>query len=209
MPEALTYDSLLSDVRLYAERSDTAFVSQIPRFVMLAENRIATEVKGLGQVRVVNFTLSTSNGIYEKPARWRQTANMSVQVGSSKVFLKQRGLEYVQAYWPDVTSVDQPLFYADYDYEHWLIAPTPDSDYSATVSYYERPQPLDETNQTNWTTQYAPQLLIYGALLEAQPFLKTPERIQEFQMMYDRAAAAISNENLVRMVDSSSKRVSK
>ena len=35
--EALTYDSLVSDVQVYSERSDDVFVNQIPRFIMLAE----------------------------------------------------------------------------------------------------------------------------------------------------------------------------
>jgi len=206
MAEALTYNSLLSDIALYANRNDSEFIAQLPRFVMLAENRIATEVKGLGLIRFANFNMTDNTSVYNKPARWRQTASMAIQSGTSKVYLKQRGLEYLQTYWPDSSLKDAPEFYSDYDYEHWLIAPTPDATYVATVGYYERPLPLDDQNQTNWTTQYAPQLLIYASLLEAQPFLKTPERIQEFQMMYERAANAISKENLIRTVDRSSKR---
>lgn len=209
MAESLTYTSLISDIVQYAERSDSEFLAQVPRFVMLAENRLAAEIKGLGFLKIVNFTLNINNPVYMKPARWRDTASISIVEAGSRTFLKQRGLEYVQSYWPDQTKVEKPEFYADYDYEHWLFAPTPDAEYSASLSYYERPEPLDDINQTNWTTQYAPQLIFSAAMLEVQSFLKTPERLEEFQMMYKNAAISISRENLVRFTDKSSKRDSK
>jgi hypothetical protein len=206
MAEALTYNSLISDVQSYAERSDAEFVSQLPRFIMLAENRLASEIRGLGYLRIANFTMTTGNPVIEKPSRWRETESISIQVGNSKKFLKLRGLQYIQSYWPDSSIKDEPYLYSNYDYEHWLIAPTPDIAYSATVNYYERPQPLDDANQTNWTTQYAPQLLLYATLLEVQPFLKTGERLQEFQMMFDRAAMAVNKENANNMTDRTSNR---
>lgn len=209
MAEALTYSSLLSDVEAYAERHDAEFLAQIPRIVMLAENKLAAEIKGLGFLKVVTFDLTISNPVYAKPARWRETASLSIVSSSQRSFLKQRGLEYIQTYWPNQSTVGTPEFYADYDYEHWLFAPTPDATYSATLNYYERPEPLDATNQTNWTTRYAPQLLLSACLIEAQSFLKTPERLQEFMMMYQSAAVAINKENVSRVVDKTSSRVSK
>jgi FMN phosphatase YigB (HAD superfamily) len=83
------------------------------------------------------------------------------------------------------------------------IAPTPDAAYAFELSYYERPTPLSDTIQTSWTTQYAPQLLLYASLLEAQPFLKMPERIAEFQAMYDRSLQALMQEDQSRIMDAS------
>jgi hypothetical protein len=71
--------------------------------------------------------------------------------------------------------------------------------YDFELAYYERPEPLSDTNQTNWLTQYAPQLLLYGSLLEAQPFLKRPERVAEFQALYDRALQGVSQESSRRI----------
>jgi len=78
--------------------------------------------------------------------------------------------------------------------------------YSFELQYYERPEPLSESNQTNWTTQYAPQLLLYGALMEAMPFLKTSERIAEFQALYDRALAAVTKESQDLAIDATAMR---
>jgi hypothetical protein len=204
MTAAMTYDSLIQDVLTYAEREDTPFVDQIPRLIAMAENRIASEAKPLGLLRVTQGTLSGS--VLAKPARWRKTRSFSLIVGAQKRYLYERGYEYCRTYWPNAILQDVPLYYADYDYEHFYIAPTPDLPYMFELAYYERPQPLSSTNQTNWTTQYAPQLLLYATLLEAMPFLKTSERIPEFQGLYDRALGAISKEDTERLIDAAAVR---
>ena len=94
-----------------------------------------------------------------------------------------------------------PLYFCDYDYQHWLIGPTPDVDYSYEVLYYERVQPLDSSNQSNWFTQYAPQALLYGTLLQAMPFLKNDERMPMWQSNYDRIIEVLKTENVTRAAD--------
>lgn len=199
--EAMTYASLVQDLMDYCERTDTPFTNQIPRFIMLAENRIASESKPLGFLRVVTGDLD--GNILAKPSRWRKTKSLCLLVGAERRYLYERGYEYVRAYWPDPTKVDVPYYYADYDYEHWLIAPTPDLQYMFELQYYERPEPLSDTVQTNWTTRYAPQVLLYAALIEAMPFLKTSERIPEFMSLYNSALSAITKEDQERKTDDS------
>ena len=74
--EALTYDSLVSDVQVYSERSDDVFVNQIPRFIMLAENRIASETRQLGSQQQATGSLTTN--VLPKPERWRETISFRV-----------------------------------------------------------------------------------------------------------------------------------
>jgi hypothetical protein len=74
MTTATTYSSLIADIIAYAERSDEAFVSQIPRFIALAELRIASENKPFGFLRTVTGTLDGNT--LEKPIRWRKTKSI-------------------------------------------------------------------------------------------------------------------------------------
>lgn len=190
---AMTYDSLKQDMIDYCERSDDPFLAQLPRFIMMAENRIASESKPFGFLRTVTGTV---NGpLMVKPVRWRKTQNFSILVGGKRSYLFYRSYEYCREYWPDVTVLAMPEYYADYDYEHFLIVGTPDQNYNFEMQYYERPEPLSDSNQTNWTTQYAPQLLLYASLMEAMPFLKNSERIPEFQGLYTQALGAITKED--------------
>ena len=196
----MTYDSLVEDIQVYAERTDSPFIDQIPRFIMMTENRLASEVRGLGFLRVVSTTLSGPQ--LAKPSRWRETKSFSVTVGGEMTFLQSRGYQYCRAFNPTgVTGT--PRYYSDEDYEHWFIAPTPAANTVAEIQYHERPEPLSSTQQVNWTSQYAPQLLLYGTLLEAQPFLKLPERIPEFQALYDRALAMLAKEDQQRLAPDS------
>jgi len=197
MAEALTYSSLLSDVTIYAERRDEPFTTQIPRFIMLAENRLASEVRGLGVQKYVTGKMNTHT--LPKPEGWRETISMNISTASGRVFLQQRTYDYARTFSPDSTVRGLPRYYADYGYEHYLIVPTPLANYDFELSYYERPEPLSLNNQTNWFTQYAPQLLLYATLLEAQPFLKRPELLQQWQALYDRAVQGISNESARRV----------
>lgn len=197
----MTYDSLVEDIQSYLERSDAATLAKIPQFIMLAEQIIASEIKFLGNLVVVESNMVLGEATIAKPARWRKTVSMNVTVAGKRQPILLRTYEYLREYWPNPSSTDVPLYFCDYDYEHWLIAPTPSLDYSYEVLYYERNQPLDSTNQSNWFTQYAPQALLYGSLLQAMPFLKNDERIPMWQGQYDKIIAVLQNENVVRVAD--------
>jgi hypothetical protein len=197
----MTYDSLVADISSYLERTDQATLEKIPTFIMLAEQVIAAEIKFLGNLTPMQSNLVTGQAVVDKPARWHKTVSMNVIVGGVRQPVFLRKYEYLREYWPDPTQTDPPKFYADYDYTHWLIAPTPDDDYAFEVLYYERIQPLDSSNQTNWFTIYAPQALLYGSLLQAMPFLKNDERIPMWQAQYDKIMQVLKAEDIQRMGD--------
>jgi len=197
---ALTYSNLITTIEQYLERSDTAVVNQIPVAITLCEFEIAQQMKSLGQQRVVESTMTAGNGVIPKPARWRKTTSMNVTNSSgviSPVFLRK--YEYILNY--NVGAGQGiPLYYADYDYGHWIVSPTPDQSYAFEVLYYERIQPLDSNNQTNWITQNAPNAYIYGSLLQMMPFLKNDQRTI-FQEKYKEAMAVLIEEDKLRVAD--------
>lgn len=209
MPTTMTFETLKQDMRRYLERgstyaSDQYVYEQIPRLINLAERRIARELKIQGFIAVVSDTMVIGQSVYAKPDRWRDTISINFGTGATnanRTPLFSRSYEYCRSYWPNESQTDQPVFYADYDYTHWLITPTPDQEYPFEVLYYELPPLLDDSIQTNWLTEYAPQLLLYGALLEATPFLKNDERIPTWQTYYDRAAAMLNGEDLSKILD--------
>ena len=203
MAVTMTYTSLVADTTLYLERSDAQTINQIPSFVNLCESIISDELKILGQQQTVTTTLVQGNVTLQKPARWRKTTSMNVTVAGERLPLLLRKYEYMRNYWPDPTVESIPKYYGDYDFDHWFIAPTPDDNYAIEILYYEKIQPLDATNQTNWFTINAPQAMLYGTLLQAMPFLKNDSRVQLWQAMYDRAIQTLKLENDTRTIDRS------
>jgi len=201
MAVEMTYASLVTDISSYLERTDTATIEKIPTFIMLAEQVISTEIQFLGNLTVVTSTMNVGEPIIVKPARWRKTVSINLIDNSQRQPVFLRKYEYLRNYWPNATLRDTPVYYCDYDYTHWLVAPTPDLAYNYEVLYYERVQPLDVTNQTNWFTQYAPQAMLYGSLLQAMPFLKNDERMPMWQAQYDRVIATLKTEDVARIGD--------
>jgi hypothetical protein len=168
---------------------------------MLAEQVIAAEIKFLGNLTVMNSNMVQAQAVIDKPARWHKTVSLNVTVDGERRPVLLRKYEYLREYWPNPTETSVPQFYCDYDYTHWLIAPTPADDYAFEVLYYERIQPLDSSNQTNWFTIYAPQALLYGSLLQAMPFLKNDERIPMWQAQYQNIMGVLKAEDVQRLGD--------
>jgi hypothetical protein len=209
----MTYNSLLSDLRTYLERgtaSDTEVFAQLPSLINLAERDLATKLKILGNKAVVTSAFVAGTSVYAKPDRWRETTSFNFGVGSvplqNRTPIFPRSYEFCRAYWPNSDEQDQPEFYADYDYQHWLIVPTPDDDYPFEVLYWQLLPLLDAANQTNYWTDYAPQALLYGALMQATPYLKNDERIPTWQAYYSDQLKGLGYQDEKGQVDSSDKR---
>jgi len=206
MAVSMTYNSLLSDLRAYLERGtavDPTVFNQLPSLINLAERQLANELKILGFVQNVTDTLAVGQSVIPKPDRWRETISINFGVGPTQVRtqLFARSYEYIRRYWPDEDLTAQPKFYADYDYYNWLIGPSADFAYPFEVNYWELPALLDAVNQTNWTTDFAPNALLHGALLQATPFLKNDERIPTWQAIYDRDLGILQKQDLERIID--------
>ena len=209
MPAAMTYSSLLDDLRAYLERgaslaTDPTVFEQLPSLINLAERRLAREVKIQGTVTAMTSNFAAGQSVYQKPDRWRETVSMNFGSGTNNNVRREiypRSYEYCRAYWPDDTQTGAPRFYADYDYSNWLIVPTPTTNSPFEILYHEQPQYLDENSQTNWWTEYAPNALLYASLLEAAPFLKNQEAIQTWEGFYNRAIASLNGEDMRQIVD--------
>lgn len=216
MAESMTFTSLQEDLRRYLERgnpSDTEVFEQIPRLITLAERSLARAIKVQGFIVPYIQTLQTGVSVYAKPARWRETVSMNfgtdatrTAAGNNRKFIFPRSIEYCRYYWPNSDERDLPEFYADYDYDHWLIAPTPVAAFNWEIITYSIPALLGDDNQTNWLTNYAPNALLYRVLVEASPFLKEDSRIQTWQGLYTAELGALDTEDLQNIANRASVR---
>lgn len=207
MATAMTFTSLLAQLRAYLERgnvADEAVYEQLPNLVNNGERRIATELKIEGFLVFLSGTMTAGTSVYPKPVGWKRTTSWRIGTGatlSSTKYIYTRVYEFLRFYWPDSSLTAEPEFYSDYNFEHWLVAPTPDLAYPYEVSCYVQHTLLSEENQTNWLTENVPQLVLYAALLEATPFLKDDARIPIWKEFYDRTASTLNGEDMSRIFD--------
>ena len=196
MSVIMSYDSLVLNIQEYMERNDADFIAQIPNLIALAESSIAAELKTYLQLIVVETSLATNQTVLNKPARWRKTTSM--KVNGQPVLL--RGQDFVAQYLSE-SSGGQPQYYAEYDFNNWNFAPAPDQPYPVEIIYYAEIQPLDESNQQNLWTAIAPQAMLYGALLQAQGYLKALDKLPVWKQYYTDALGALKKEDNSRRID--------
>lgn len=208
MPAGMTFNSLQADLRSYAERgnvtTDAQVFAQIPNIINLAERRMARELKVQGFINVVTSSMIIGLPAYQKPDRWRETISMNIGTGTSnntRVYLRELAYEAATVYWPDRSSTAVPKYYADYDYTHYLIVPVPVAAYPWEIVYWQLPPLLDATTQTNWLTEYAPNALLHGSMLELSNFLKNTDLAGIWRTEYDRDMAGLVGEDLQKIID--------
>jgi hypothetical protein len=196
-----TYTNLLTLLPQYSERTDAAFAAQIPTFIALAENRIATEMKQQGFQAVVTGLLPTGS-ILAKPAFWKETISFNyTDTTGARNPLFLRPLEYLRNYWPNSTISSTPRFYADYNATHFLFAPTPASLLPFELVYYARLDPLSASNDSNWMTMNVPQALFAACMVEASKFIKNKDRQSVWEDSYQTSSGALKSENSERQAD--------
>jgi hypothetical protein len=196
MAVQMSYNSLVENVQQYMERDDAGFVAQIPSLIAIAESRIASELKTYLQLIVVETTVVSGQTVISKPVRWRKTASM--KINGQPVLLRSQ--DYIAQYQSESAN-GKPLYYADYDYDNWAIAPRSDATYPVEICYYSEIQPLDAVNQQNLFTRETPQLMLYGTLLAAQGYLKALDKLPVWKQYYDDALKSVKSEDNSRRVD--------
>jgi len=192
----MTYDSLVADVQNYMERNDAQFVAQIPSLIYLAEQSLAAEIKTLQQLNVVLVTVLSGQFILQKPALWKKTISMKAN-GQPIVKRTQDYLAQITA----ESSTGTVQYYAEYDYDNFMLSPTPSANTSIELTYYGLVQPLNTDNQQNLITREIPQALLFGTLLQAQGYLKAIDKLAVWKQYYTDAISAIKNEDKLRSID--------
>lgn len=206
-PTGMTYSSLVQDVKDYLERgslNDEKVIRQIPRLINRAERSIADRLKIQGYQYVLTSTTETGNPVIAKPDGWRNTISINVGTGTdgnARRTLRARSYEYLRSIYPNDTQVGSPLYYADYDQQHWLIGPSPNGDYPFEAVIWRLPDLLGETNQQNYLTQYVPNLLLYSVLTGMEPFLRNDSRMPLWKSMVEDEFKNVNTQDLMKMSD--------
>lgn len=215
MPVELTYTTLTDTLKNYLERggaTDDVVNEQLPSIIQLGQVRLTREAKGLITQTAQTGAMEAGNPIVQKPAYWRNTKSFNFGTGTgfnTRKFLYLRSYEYCRLFWPDPTASQEPQFYADYDFEHWLVVPTPVLAHPFEVLEDDFVQPIDDSNQRNFWTKYAPDLLLHACLLECQVFLKNRDVVDNQSAYYDRLLKGVNFEDELRKVDRSQEEGSK
>ncbi len=208
----MTFNSLIDEVMATLDRTDAETRDEVQNnFIYEAHQQMCRDCKTIGIETYVNGVLAVgaAGAVMPKPANWRKTITWSTSDtpgGNVTNQLELRTYEYLRQYSPDVTQLGRPKYYADYGFNNFLLAPAPDAAYAFEMAFIGMPPPLTVANQTNWFTDYAPDVLKYCVLIQCISFLKNDERLPLWQQQYAAGIAAINGQDIQRYVARTSDR---
>lgn len=174
---SFTYDELKQAIQDYTENSETTFVSNLPIFIKSAEERILKNVQLSLFIKNQSANLSSSNRFLQCPSDFLAPFSLSyTDSNGDKNFVEFKDVSFVQTYNPDQTVTGEPKYYAQFDVDNFILAPTPNSNYAVELHYMYRPSSLtavsNPANDKTWLSENAELCLLYGALSEAYIFMK-------------------------------------
>jgi hypothetical protein len=192
----MTYGELKQAIQDYTENDETTFVNNIPLMIRLAEERILKNVS-LNLFQKNQFGNMTSGNEYlASPSDFLAPFSLSIDVSGDKEFLLFKDLDFVQSYTPDATTTGQPKYYAQFDVNNFIIAPTPDANYTVDIHYLYRPTSITAgaDSGTTWLSDNAELALLYGSLVEAYIFMKgEPQMMQLYEQRMQESMARLKN----------------
>ena len=204
----MNYSELLTNVRNYTEvTSDVLTNAVINVFITNVENKIAREIDLDEQRRYATTTCTANNAFLDVsgPEGGFRFARSLQLVGSAgtRTYLEQRDQTFMDEYAPkrsETTGTGQPKYWANWDYETLMLAPTPNQVYTIEMAYIEEPQQLDTSNasSTTWISNNAPEVLLYGVLSETFSYLKNLQDMQVYDAKYTQALQALATEQMGR-----------
>jgi|TARA_Y100000401_G_scaffold106860_1_gene100713 hypothetical protein len=175
---AYTYTTLKTAIQDYTQNSETTFVSQLDRFILNAEERILKECQLDVFRRYVTGSAATGNKFLTLPSDYLSSLSLSVINSSSNEFLLYKHATFLQDYTPNPTTTGTPKYYADWDDTAFLLAPTPDTNYTMELHYFYRPTSITASaSGTTWLGDNAELAMLYGSLVEAYTFMKGEEQL--------------------------------
>jgi hypothetical protein len=169
-----TVSNLWQMIQDYTENTESVFVSYIPTFVQVAEERIYNTVPIPTLRKNVTGTITSGNQYLATPSDWLSTFAISVVDPTStnaQSFLLNKDVEYIRTSFPYPSVTGQPTHYALFDTTNFILGPTPDQSYSVELHYYYYP-PSIVTAGSSWLGNNMGNVLLYGTLREAYLYMK-------------------------------------
>ena len=195
----MTYTELLTKLRAYTEVDDTVLTDTILNgFIQDTEFKIFREVDADYSRKYETSTTSAGKRFVALPTDLYYIRSVQVTSGTDRVFLEKRDNSFIAEFYPSTTATATvPKYYANWDKENILLAPTPTGAITIQIAYVFTPEQLSSSNATTTISTEAPSLLLYGCLTECYGYLKGPmDMYKLYQEKYNEAIQAYALEQM-------------
>ena len=171
---SFTFGELKTAIQDFAENTETSFVTNLPVFIRSAEDRVFTLVDLELFRKNANAQLSIGDEFLTLPSDYLASFSLQITDANYKNFIDFKDVNFVQQYAIDTNANGTPKYYGVFDVNNFILSPTPDVAYNVELHYYYRPTSLTAgaDSGTTWLSTNAPNVLLYGSLVEAYTYMK-------------------------------------
>ena len=192
---AYTLTNLQSDIRSYTEVSSNVLTDSILNTIIKnAENDIYRSADSDEERFYATSNLTANNRYVSIPSDLRFIRYVQVTDSSgNQVYLEPRDTSFMAEYYstPNTSSTALPKYYGNWDATTWVIAPTPNANYSVTLAYNKEPVSLTDSSVSSLGTYVSNKyqdLLLYKCLVNTYAYLKGPaDMLQYYNQAYEKA----------------------
>ena len=185
-----TFNELKTSIGNYLNRSD--LTSVIPDFITLTEAKLNRILRIRPMQKRVSTTLTSGDAFVDLPNDFLEATQIFIDSNPNKV------LNYVNANQIELENIQEtsgtPSQYTITG-DEFQLSPIPDSGYTLKISYYAKIPALSTENTSNYLLASYPQVYLYGALLEAQPYIVNDERITVWMSLFNEAVQLINRDD--------------
>lgn len=179
MTTITTYSTLQDAIAEYLARDD--LTARIPSFIQLAEAKFNRElfVRQMEQRSTATIDITTTEPEFiSLPSDFQSMRRIRLSSVTGKPHLEYlTGALMDEFRFGSGNVTGQPKYFSILGTE-FELAPTPDANYTLEMVYRKNVTALSSTDTSNWLLALAPDLYLYGSLLEATPYMKEDPRIQ-------------------------------
>ena len=177
-----TYTELKTSIGDWLNRSD--LTSVIPDFISLAEAQIERTLRTRQMIVRANASFDAQYGAV--PSDFLEAKSLKLTSTNPQSPLSFLSIDALDAEMTKYTGSGKPKFFGVVGGQ-LRIVPTPDATYTTELTYYAKLAKLSNSNTSNWLLASSPDIYLYGALLQAAPYLQDDARIQTWATLYERA----------------------
>ena len=181
------YSGLKDAVASYLARSD--LTNEIPVFIQLAENRLRRELRLRQMLKVSTTTCVANDSTVELPSDFLEMRDLHLNTNPIAVLKYDAPNIFYRNTFSTISG--KPISYTVLAQE-FQLSPIPDTNYTMQMLYYAAPPYMSNTNPSNVFLANCPDLLLYGALAEAEPYLMNDVRLETWAALYQRGKDALS-----------------
>jgi len=175
-----TYSELKSAIADWLNRDD--LTSVIPSFIELAEAELTRNLRHRKMIARADATINSE--YTQTPLDWFQTQTLILETDpvTTLEYLTPEALNAKRA---ASTANGKPLFYTMIGTEI-QVYPVPSGDYTAEMVYYAKIPSLSDSETTNWLLTLAPDIYLYGSLMQSAPYLQDDNRLSVWNALYQK-----------------------